>query len=162
MATRSLLTAAPRFSLPTQKGDTRTLDEYLAKGPVLLAFHRGTWCPNCRRKFSELAQNSGAYAARGVQVITVVAQTSDVVRRYVEDQGLPFNILIDESRDVLKAYGVWHRLGLDAWNIARPALFVIDRAGGIRYSFVSSHQDEFPTHEDIMKEIDKLEATPHV
>jgi peroxiredoxin len=162
MATRSLLTVAPPFTLPTQKGDARSLQDYLTKGPVLLAFHRGTWCPNCRRKFSELAQHSREYVDRGVQVVTVVAQSSDVVRRYVEDQGLPFNILIDESRDVLKAYGVWHRLGLDAWNIARPALFVIDRAGGIRYSFVSSRQDEFPTHEDIMKEIDKLGTTPHV
>lgn len=162
MATRSLLTVAPPFNLPTQKGDTRSLQDYLAKGPVLLAFHRGTWCPNCRRKFSELAQHSHEYVARGVQVVTVVAQSSDVVKRYVEDKGLPFNILIDESRDVLKAYGVWHRLGLDAWNIARPALFVIDRAGAIRYSFVSSTQDEFPTHEDIMKEIDKLEANPRV
>jgi methyl-accepting chemotaxis protein len=136
----------------------KSLQDYLSKGPVLLAFHRGTWCPNCRRKFGELAQHSREYVARGMQVVTVVAQTSDAVRRYVEDAGLPFNILIDESRDVLKAYGVWHRLGLDAWNIARPALFVIDRSGNIRYSFVSQHQDEFPTHEDIMKEIDKLEA----
>ena len=158
MATRSLLTVAPPFQLPTQKGDVRSLQDYLSKGPVLLAFHRGTWCPNCRRKFGELAQHSREYVDRGMQVVTVVAQTSDAVRRYVEDAGLPFNILIDESRDVLKAYGVWHRLGLDAWNIARPALFVIDRSGNIRYSFVSQHQDEFPTHEDIMKEIDKLEA----
>ena len=162
MATRSLLTVAPPFELPTQKGEMRSLQDYLAKGPMLLAFHRGTWCPNCRRKFSELAQHAGEYVARGVQVVTVVAQSSDVVKRYVEDKGLPFNILIDESRDVLKAYGVWHRLGLDAWNIARPALFVIDRAGTIRYSFVSQHQDEFPTHEDIMKELDKLESPTRV
>ena len=162
MATRSLLTAAPPFELPTQKGEMQSLQDYLSKGPVLLAFHRGTWCPNCRRKFSELAQHAREYVARGVQVVTVVAQSSDVVKRYVEDQGLPFNILIDESRDVLKAYGVWHRLGLDAWNIARPALFVIDRAGTIRYSFVSQHQDEFPTHEDIMKELDKLESPSRV
>ena len=49
------------------------------------------------------------------------------MRRYVEDTGLPFFILVDESREVTKRYGVWHRIGLDAWNIARPALFVIDR-----------------------------------
>src|SRR4029453_8489162 len=162
MATRSVLTIAPAFTLPTQKGDTRSLQDYLAKGPVLLAFHRGTWCPNCRRKFSELAQHSREYVARGLQVVTVVAQSSDVVKRYVEDQGLPFNILIDESRDVLKAYGVWHRLRLDGGNIARPALLVIDRAGPIRYSFVSQHQDEFPTHEDIMKELDRLESPSRV
>jgi methyl-accepting chemotaxis protein len=85
-----------------------------------------------------------------VQVVAVVAQSSTVVRRYIEETGLPFNILIDESRDVLKAYGVWHRLGLDAWNIARPALFLIDRTGAIRYSFVADTQQEFPSHEEIV------------
>ena len=156
MATQSALTMAPPFSLPNQKGKVSALQDYLTQGPVLLAFHRGTWCPNCRRRFGELAQHSPDYVARGIQVVTVVAQSSDVVKRYVEDQGLPFNILIDESRDVLKAYGVWHRLGLDAWNIARPALFLIDQTGKIHYSFVSDRQDEFPTHETIVAEITKL------
>ena len=158
MSTQSALTTAPPFSLPDQKGKIHSLEDYLAKGPVLLAFHRGTWCPNCRRKFSELAQHSAEYVGRGLEVVTVVAQSSAVVRRYVEDQGLPFNILIDESRDVLRAYGVWHRLGLDAWNIARPALFLIDRDGAIRYSFVSNRQDEFPSHEEILGQIVRLEA----
>lgn len=43
MATPSSLTTAPPFTLPTQKGELRTLADYLKKGPVLLAFHRGTW-----------------------------------------------------------------------------------------------------------------------
>jgi peroxiredoxin len=159
MPTQSPLTTAPPFSLPDQKGRPHALREFLERGPVLLAFHRGTWCPNCRRKFSELAQHSPEYVGRGIQVVTVVAQSSDVVRRYVEEQGLPFNILIDESRDVLRAYGVWHRLGLDAWNIARPALFLIDRSGAIRYSFVSNRQDEFPTHDEITDQINRLEAS---
>jgi len=34
---------APGFTLPTNRGDQRSLVEYLARGPVLLAFHRGTW-----------------------------------------------------------------------------------------------------------------------
>jgi methyl-accepting chemotaxis protein len=91
-----------------------------------------------------------------MQVVAVVAQSSNVVRRYIEDSGLPFNILVDESRDVLKAYGVWHRLGLDAWNIARPALFLIDRSGAIRYSFVADSQEEFPSHDEIMAAIGRL------
>ena len=72
------------------------------------------------------------------------------MRRYIEETGLPFNILIDESRDVLRAYGVWHRVGLDAWNIARPALFLIDPDGRIRYSFVADKQHEFPSREEII------------
>ena len=39
----SPLTEAPPFELPTQKGELRSLAQYLARGPVLLAFHRGTW-----------------------------------------------------------------------------------------------------------------------
>ena len=35
--------SAPDFTLPTNRGDQRSLAEYLARGPVLLAFHRGTW-----------------------------------------------------------------------------------------------------------------------
>ena len=153
MPTRSALASAPPFQLPTQKGDVRTLADYLKQGPVLLAFHRGTWCPNCRTRFAELAMNSAAYVARGWQVVAVVAQGSTAVRRYVEDKGLPFNILIDESREVSKAYGVWHRIGLDAWNIARPSLFMIEPSGAIRYSFVAASQDDFPAHEEIVRQM---------
>jgi methyl-accepting chemotaxis protein len=91
-----------------------------------------------------------------VQVVTVVAQKSEPVKRYIEETGLPFNILVDESREVLKAYGVWHALGLDAWNIARPALFLIDRSGAIRYSFVADRQEEFPAHEEILRALDQM------
>ena len=80
----------------------------------------------------------------------MVAQKSESVRRYIEETGLPFNVLIDESRDVLRAYGVWHRIGIDAINIARPALFIVDPTGSIRYSFVADKQHEFPSHEEIV------------
>jgi peroxiredoxin len=91
-----------------------------------------------------------------VQIVAVVAQSSERVRTYIEETGLPFNILIDKSREVLKAYGVWHAFGLSAWNIAKPALFLIDRSGGIRYSFVGDSQEEFPSRAEIMEAIKKV------
>jgi peroxiredoxin len=91
-----------------------------------------------------------------VEIVAVVAQRSEVVRRYIEETGLPFNILIDDERDVLRAYGVWHRAGLTAWNIARPALFLIDGERRIHYSFVAEWQHEFPGHEEILAAIDRL------
>jgi peroxiredoxin len=39
----STLAVAPPFELPTQKGQKRSLASFLQQGPVLLAFHRGTW-----------------------------------------------------------------------------------------------------------------------
>jgi peroxiredoxin len=96
------------------------------------------------------------YLSLGVQVVAVVAQRSEKVRCFIEETGLPFNILVDDSRETVKAYGVWHPVGFDAWNIARPALFLVDRQGIIRYSFVASSQFEFPTHEEIVREIASL------
>jgi peroxiredoxin Q/BCP len=93
-----------------------------------------------------------------VQVVAIVAQASEVVRAYIEETGLPFNILVDTSRDVLKAYGVWHAVGLTAWNIARPALFLIDRSGAIRFSFIADRQDQFPSHEEILAALDTLKS----
>ena len=43
MAETSPLRTAPPFELPTQKGAMRSLAQFLQNGPVLLAFHRGTW-----------------------------------------------------------------------------------------------------------------------
>ena len=86
----------------------------------------------------------------------MVAQNSGVVRRYVEETGLPFHILVDESREVTKRDGVWHRMGVDAWNISRPALFVIDATGVIRAVFVGESQEEFPGPDEIARALDAL------
>lgn len=90
--------------------------------------------------------------------MAVLAQKASAVRRYVEEQGLPFHILVDEDRAVTKQYGVWHRLGFDAWNIAHAALFVIDRTGVIRAVFVGESQGEFPTGEDVERAIAQVRA----
>jgi peroxiredoxin len=83
----------------------------------------------------------------------VLAQKRDTVRRYIEETGLPFDILIDERRDVSRAYGVWHRIGIDALNIARPAVFLIDQDASIRYSFIGDNQREYPTQNEILGQI---------
>ena len=84
----------------------------------------------------------------------MLAQNRDAVRRYVEETGLPFDILIDERRDMARAYGVWHRLGLDAWNIARPAVFLVEQDGRISYSVISDNQRQYPSQDEILAAAD--------
>ena len=91
-----------------------------------------------------------------MQVVTVLAQSVEPVRHYIEETGLPFDILVDESRDVVKAYGVWHAVGLTAWNIAKPAVFLIDQSSAIHYSFIADRQQEFPSHDEIMGAIEAM------
>jgi len=66
---------------------------------------------------------------------------------------------VDESREVLKVYGVWQRRGIVSWNIARPALFLIDKDGAIRYSFIGESQDEFPSNAEILSALDGMESS---
>jgi len=89
-------------------------------------------------------------------VVGVLAQNREAVLRYIEETGLPFDILIDERRDMLRAYGVWHRIGLDAWNISRPAVFLINQDGTIQYSFIGGQQREFPSQPEILAAADSM------
>ena len=81
----------------------------------------------------------------------MLPQRRGPVERFVARTEPPFEVLIDETREVVKAYGVWHRIGLDAWNIARPAVFLIDRDRSIRYSYVGRSQADFPSHEELLR-----------
>ena len=101
----------------------------------------------------ELAQDVDEFRRHRVETAVVLAQRASGVQRYMGDRRLPFELLVDETREVTKAYGVWHRIGLDAWNIARPAVFLIERDGSIGYSFIGQSQREFPSLDEILRAI---------
>ncbi len=70
-------------------------------------------------------------------------------------QQLPFPVLCDEDRAVIKRYGVWHPIGIDAINMARPASFLIDGlTRAIRFIFVGSTQFERADLETILEASD--------
>jgi len=71
-------------------------------------------------------------------------------KEHIEKKGYSFPVLFDESRRVTRAYGVYHAIGIDAYNIAHPATFVIDTEGKISWIAVSPNQRERPSVEDIL------------
>lgn len=60
--------------------------------------------------------------------------------RFLEKNPVSFPFLLDEDRTVTKAYGLHHRFGKDAWNIAHPATLVIDRGRSIRFIYRGDNQ----------------------
>jgi hypothetical protein len=56
--------------------------------------------------------------------------------RFLSKHPVSFPFLLDEDRAVIKAYGIHNRLALDAIDIAKPATFVVDRSGRLRYIYV--------------------------
>jgi peroxiredoxin len=62
--------------------------------------------------------------------------------KYLAEHPVSFPFLLDEDRAVTKAYGIYHWLAHDAINIARPATFIVDRKGMLRFVYVSSDQKD--------------------
>jgi len=87
----------------------------------------------------------------GAELVFIAAERKDGMfnpQKFLADHPISFSFLLDEDRKVTKSYGVYHALGLDAINIARPASFVIGRDGIIRYLHVGSNQlDRAPVEE---------------
>lgn len=70
--------------------------------------------------------------------------------KFLEKHTISFPFLLDEDRAVTKAYGVYHRLGMDAINIARPATFVVGRDQKIRYLHVGADQTDRAPVEEVL------------
>lgn len=97
------------------------------------------------------------FLKRGAAVVFIAAQKIDGLfkgKEHVRKRKYPFPVLFDESREVTRAYGVHHALGLDAYNLARRATFVVGPSGKICSIAVSPRQREGPRLEDIFAAIE--------
>src|SRR5437868_4541573 len=97
------------------------------------------------------------FTKRNAAVVIIAAQKIEGLFRakeHVEKTKYPFPVLFDGSRKVTKAYGVYHALGRDAYNIAHPATFVIGPAGRICWIAVSPNQSERSQVSDILSAIE--------
>lgn len=73
--------------------------------------------------------------------------------QFFEKNPQSFPFLLDEDRTVTKAYGVYHRFGIDAWNIAHPASFVVGRDGNIKFLFVGQTQVERAPFQSLLQSL---------
>ena len=84
--------------------------------------------------------------------IAIAGQWPRELRGFAERNGIMFPLLVDKNRSVIKSYGVYHWLSFEAYNIARPATFIIDKQGLIQYMYIGSHQF------DLVDQIEVLEC----
>ena len=105
---------------------------------------------------ASLQEHIHEYHALQSAVVGIVGQWPREVRRYADYHEITFPLLIDKDRKTIKNYGVYHWLGIDAYNIARPATFVIDKAGFIRLSYVGSHQFDLVQHQRLIECLESL------
>jgi peroxiredoxin len=99
---------------------------------------------------ASLQEHVDEYTALQSVVIGAVGQWPREVRKYADRHDITFPLLTDKDRHVIKSYGVHHRLGIDAYNIARPATFVIDKNRIIQFMYVGSHQFDLANHQSLI------------
>ena len=81
----------------------------------------------------------------GAELAYVAAEKRDGMFKpvkFLEKNPISFPFLLDEDRIVTKAYGLYHRIGMDALNIAHPATLVIDRERYVRFIYRGDNQGD--------------------
>jgi peroxiredoxin len=94
--------------------------------------------------------------ARGVRIAVVFCQGRKAVARWIAKQPWRWPFLCDEDRNVAKAWGVYHAIGIDALHTARPATFLIRKDGFVAAAYVGARQADQPGREWILPAIDRL------
>lgn len=149
---------APNFTLNNPYGKPVKLSSLLRKGPVILVFYRGAWCPYCNLELKALQESLPNFKKYGASLVAITPQTPDKSLAQINKDGYPFEILSDLDYQVLKAYNLYwevspeldaaykHGFGLDiaAYNgngrrgLPVPGTFVIDKSGIVRAAFADT------------------------
>jgi peroxiredoxin len=141
---------APDFSLPDQNGTLVTLSEELAKGPVVLSFYRGGWCPFCSLTLRAMDRIRDEVARQGATIMMVSPQKQSESIATARRNFLHFPVLSDADNAVARRYGVvlkvnaerralLERLGHDlslincspAWELPATVTYVIAPDGRV-------------------------------
>jgi peroxiredoxin len=165
----------PLFELPNALGNTVSLQNYLDKGPVVITFYRGNWCPYCNLVLNAYQRILPEIKALGANLIAISPQKPDSTLDMQEKQSLEFEVLSDDKNEVAKQFTTIiknaieavdeaKKLGVDFYDfynddsrdIPVPALFVIDTNGSI--VFAKSEGGDYSLRVEPQEILDALNA----
>ncbi|MFM0395071.1 peroxiredoxin-like family protein [Paraburkholderia phytofirmans] len=141
---------APDFSLPDVRGNPVSLSDLLLRGPVVVTFYRGGWCPYCNiqlRAYQTILPEMGALGAR---LVAISPQVPDGSLSTAQTNALTFDVLSDVGNAVAHRYGHVYALledlrdalrsnnkalpainGDESWELPVPATYVIAPDGHV-------------------------------
>ena len=138
---------APDFSLENDRGEKVSLKN-LKGNPVVLYFYPKDMTPGCTQEACDFRDNWERVKKKGAVVLGVSADPVKKHQAFKEKYGLPFTLLSDEKKEMLKAYGVWQKkkfMGREFMGIVRST-FLIGKDGKVKKVWspvsVKGHVDE--------------------
>ncbi|HEY2837106.1 MAG TPA: peroxiredoxin-like family protein [Rhizomicrobium sp.] len=166
----------PDFMLPSAEGALINSADLLSKGPVVLSFYRGKWCPYCVTELEALKEATHDIDELGATLVAVTAEDCGGALAAKRDRALEFEILCDienglgltfgllfrvppDFRDNYRGIGVDFPLiyGNDSWFLPVPATYVVGQDGVIRHAYVNPDFRERLDPQEILGVLKKLQ-----
>ena len=160
---------APVFTLRDQNDNAVSSKELLAKGPLIVSFYRGVWCPYCNLELQALEEALPRFRELRANLVAISPQNPVNSRKSVRQNDITFPILSDTNNDVAAAFGLKFALpdylvdlykklkndlpafnGDPSWTLPMPARYVIARDGKIAYAEVNPDYTHRPEPEDML------------
>jgi peroxiredoxin len=165
---------APAIVLPDAHGKTFDVASLLKKGPVVVTFYRGGWCPYCNLELKAYQSLLPRFAAAGASLVAVSPEKPDDTVSTAEKNALTFPVLSDVGQSVGKAFGivyafteelrsVYEGFNLDVpakngtpgeWSLPLSATYVIGPDGVILFADTSV---DYRHRTDPLEVLDALE-----
>ena len=163
---------APEFKLKDQSGIDVSLKELRRKGPVVLLFYRGNWCPFCNRELKAFQDSLEQIQAKGAQVVAITPETREGIDSTIRKTGAVFPLLYDENLKVATEYQVVYNLddktvsrykvgGIDLLKtnnqkvamLPIPAVYIINKEGTVTYRYFDENYRNRVSVKEILKNI---------
>jgi peroxiredoxin Q/BCP len=148
---------APAIVLPDQDGTTQKLADLRGRW-VLVYFYPRDDTPGCTLEACGLRDAAQAYAAAGVTVFGISADSSKSHRKFADRFHLPFRLLADEEKEVIRAFGAWGKkkfMGREFDGILRRS-FLVDPQGKIAKVYPKVKPEEHA--QEVLADLAALQA----
>ena len=148
---------APDFTLPDTNMKQRSLKEFLGQR-IVLAFFVGAFTATCTKEMCEFRDSMARLTDLKAQVIGISVNDPFSNKAFLEKNRLPFPVLSDYNRDVVKAYGLelLDFSGLKGYTVAKRSIFILDMNGIVRYVWVSDNPAVEPNYMEIQKALEQI------
>ena len=145
----------PAFTLPNANNKALIFNDLINKGPLVISFYRGAWCPYCNLELNALQQRQSDITAAGGQLIAISPQVPNKSSDQVSKSQLTFEVLSDAGNKLAKQCGLVFTLPeslrplYEAWQLdipghnadnsfelPMPATYIIGTDGIVHHAFV--------------------------
>jgi peroxiredoxin len=160
---------APDFKGKDQNGNEVALKDLRKKGPVVIIFYRGYWCPYCNKELQRLEDSLLLIKAKGAVLIAITPEKQEGIAKTIEKSKLSYSVISDEDSKIMKAYDVAFQVDGKAANrykmanidlaenngqkpeaiyLPVPAVYIIGKDGEIKYRFFNDdYKNQAPIRE---------------